>query len=791
MPWRRLVLGVILAIALGAVGWRWYVKSRGQETNRSATLPASYVGHERCAPCHLEEVNAWRTSHHARAMQIASAATVLGHFNNASFAKDGVVSRFNNSGGNFYVRTDGSNGQPQDYPIPYTFGVYPLQQYLVASPDGRLQSFGVAWDSRAREQGGQHWFDLYPNQAISRNDPLHWTGRNQVWNYMCADCHATNLRTNYDLAKDSYATTWSEIGVSCESCHGPGSKHVAWGESHNKNAYDSEDHSAGLVVDLRASNGSWSQPDRSTATLHWRGNPRSRTELETCAPCHSRRHAITNNYQLGQAFLDAYVPALLEKGLYYADGQVLGEDYEWGSFLQSKMYREGVTCSDCHDPHSDELMQVGFNAVCGKCHLLSKFGAAAHTHHKPDTPGSLCVNCHMPTKTYMVVDARRDHSFRVPRPDYSVAYGTPNACNQCHRDKSAKWAAGWVASWYGSRRGRELHFVEAIDAGRRGSRNAETALAALIANSDQPAIARATALSLLSEYLTTSSVPIVQMALGDKDALVRSAAVRSLEPLPSEQRVRLVAPLLADPIRSVRIEAARLLAGSPQQLLRGGQRVSLDHAIPELIAAEMASSERPESHINLASLYVQMGRTADAQNELRTALRLDPNFVPAMINLADLYRVQQRDEEGERWLEKAISIAPDSADALHALGLLKIRQKRYADALTFLARAASLQPDNPRYSYVYAVALDSSGQTDAAIDVLRRAHDRRPANRDLLKALVEFERDKGNLPLAVTYARQLIEIAPDDAQAKGLLGGLFRQQRRFLPGKTVRPSSPQ
>ena len=791
MPWRRLVLGVILATALGAVLWRWYVTTRGRETNQSATLSASYVGHERCAPCHVAESDAWRTSHHSRAMQVASAATVLGDFNNASFAKDSEVSRFDNNAGNFYVRTDGYDGKPRDYPVPYTFGVFPLQQYLLPSSDGRLQSFAVAWDSRPREQGGQHWFDLYPNQVISRNDPLHWTGRNQVWNYMCADCHATNLRRNYDVAKDSYATTWSELGVSCESCHGPGSKHMAWAESHKNGAYDKGHDSTGLVVDLRASDGSWSRQDPSTGTLHWKGNLRSRTELETCAPCHSRRHAIITSYQPGQAFLDAYVPALLEKGLYYADGQVLGEDYEWGSFLQSKMYREGVTCSDCHDPHSGKLMQVSFNAVCGKCHLLSKFADALHTHHKPDTPGSLCVNCHMPTRTYMVVDARRDHSFRVPRPDYSVAYGTPNACNQCHQGKSAKWAAERVAGWYGSKRSRELQFVEAIDAGRRGLRNAEKALAGLIADSDQPAIARATALSLLSEYLTSSSVPIVQMATGDKDALVRSAAIQSLEPLPPEQQIRLAAPLLADPIRSVRIEAARLLAGSPQQLLEKGQRSALDRATSELIAAEMASAERPESHINLASLYIQMGRTDDAQNELQTALRLDPNFVPAMINFADLHRMQHRDKEGEQWLQKAISVAPDSADALHALGLLKIRQKRYADALTLLARAASLRPDNPRYSYVYAVALDSSGQVDAAIAVLKRAHDRRPANREVLTALVEFEQDKGNLPLAVTYARQLIELVPDNAQAKLLLAGLLRQQRGLLPGKTARPSSSQ
>jgi Flp pilus assembly protein TadD len=769
------IVGVLLGIALGILYWSRSSRTMEQARVRSATSSPAYVGVEDCVRCHASQATAWSQSHHALAMQQANDRTVLGNFSDAKFTKDGVTSSFYQKDGKYYVRTDGPDGQPNEYELPYTFGVFPLQQYLVPFPNGRLQSLVLAWDSRDKAQGGQRWFHLYPNQKMPHSDPLHWTGRNQTWNYMCAGCHSTNLRKNYNLAADGYATTWSEINVSCESCHGPGSKHVEWAQSHTRNQGKTEYGGTGLTVDLNTHGGSWWLMQPTDATMHWNGQIRSHNEIETCAPCHSRRRPITNDYVPGQPFLDAYVPSLLEEGVYYADGQILEEDYEYVSFLQSKMFHEGVTCSDCHDPHSGKLLPVSINSVCGKCHLLAKFDTREHSHHPKNTPGTLCVNCHMPTRTYMVVDVRRDHSFRVPRPDFSVSYGTPNACTQCHKDKSAKWAADAVVRWYGSNRRREARFVEALDAGRRGLAGAEGDLTSLIEDASQPGIARATALSLLSEYLTPDAFPAVRTGLVDKDALVRSAAVRALEPLAGEDRVRLVAPLLTDPIRSVRIEVARLLAGTPSSRLQEGEQVSLDRAISELIASELVSAERPENHVDLALLYVQMGRANDAESELKTALRLDPNFVPAMVNLADFYRTQNRDDLAKQWLEKAIKVAPNAAEPIHALALLMVRQKQYQEALPLLARAAALQPGNTRYSYVYGVALHSSGEVDKSIAVMAEAHRRRPADREVLNALIAFERDKGEFQRAISHARELIQLSPADPQAKALLADLLKR----------------
>ena len=400
--------------------------------------PASYVGGEVCSGCHAVQARSWKGSHHALAMQPATAATVLGDFAGTQLEHFGVTTTFFRDGEKFMVRADGPDGALHEYPIAYTFGVYPLQQYLIAMPGGRLQALGIAWDSRPKDQGGQRWFHLYPDQQLKPGDPLHWTGRDQTWNYQCADCHSTNLQKNYDLAANTYATSWTDVDVSCEACHGPGSPHVVWAKAHAEGgSYPSG------TDDIRKGLTNWLTP---TDNGHWDMNPDTgiarRTEklasaeLDTCAACHSRRKVIAKNPMPGEPYLDAYLPALLEPGLYHADGQIDGEVYEYGSFLQSRMHQAGVTCSDCHDPHSAKPRAEG-NALCGQCHMPEKFDVAEHHHHQPGSTGAQCVNCHMPTKTYMVVDVRRDHSIRVPRPDLSVALGTPNACTQCHAQRSA------------------------------------------------------------------------------------------------------------------------------------------------------------------------------------------------------------------------------------------------------------------------------------------------------------------------------------------------------------------
>ncbi len=735
----------------------------------------SFVGAQACAGCHVAQLEAWRGSHHALAMQKATQATVLGDFAGAQLKHFGVTTTFFRDGDKFMVRTDGPDGALHEYPITYTFGFYPLQQYLIAMPGGRLQVLGIAWDSRLKDQDGQRWFHLYPDQKLPAGDRLHWTGRDQTWNYQCADCHSTDLKKNYDLATDTYTTSWTDVDVACEACHGPGSRHVAWANSPEAKAHsgDSPDR-MGLT--------NWLKP---TDHGHWEMNPETgiarRTEklasaeLDTCAACHSRRKVIAKDPVPGEPYLDAYMPALLEPGLYHADGQIDGEVYEYGSFLQSRMHAAGITCSNCHDPHSAKLLAEG-NALCAQCHLPAKFDMTEHHHHQPGSAGAQCVNCHMPTKNYMVVDARRDHSIRVPRPDLSTSLGTPNACIQCHADRSAEWAAQAVAGWYPNGRQTTPHYGIALHAGRIGAADAEHQLDGLILDRNQPAIARASALPLLPRFETSASEPALRAAIADPDPLVRLAAPRALTPSASQATLLAAASLLRDPVGTVRIEAARALAGTDLLSLPPELQTALVNATKELVAAELVDAERPEAHLNLGLLDTRRREPAEAEMEYRTAVRLDPSFVPALVNLADLDRARGMDQQGAELLRKAMSIEPNNADVQHSLGLLLVRQRDYPGALDLLRKASELAPDDARYAYVYAVALSSTGAPRQAMAVLDEAHRKHPADRDVLTALASIARDTGDFATALRHARELMTLDPGDARLRSLVSDLEKRQ---------------
>jgi tetratricopeptide (TPR) repeat protein len=762
---RWLVVGTVAVLGLGGLlAYFWFGARQAMLPAPAAVSPpaAHYVGGQTCATCHTQAYEAWRGSHHALAMQEATAQTVLGDFNDAHFTYAGITSTFFKRDGKFYVNTDGPDGERHDYEITYTFGVTPLQQYLSEFPGGRLQALSIAWDARPREQGGQRWFHLYPDERITHTDELHWTKPQQNWNFMCADCHSTNLQKHYDAASRTFTTTWSALNVSCEACHGPGSQHVQWAQRATPEAAKT-DASKGLVVSFaeRRARGWTIDPQRGAAQTR-EAHP-LRAELEVCAPCHARRTAIADGFAAGQPFLDYYLPALLEPRLYHADGQQRDEVYTWGSFVQSKMYHQGVTCSDCHEPHSLTLRAPG-NAVCAQCHTPTQYDAASHHFHTPGGPGAQCVACHMPATTYMVIDPRHDHSLRVPRPDLSITLGVPNACTQCHRDQQPQWAAERIRKWYGQA-------PEGFQRYAFTPRGAEAVsrLALLLEDTAQPEIARATAAAAIARTPHPTSVAAARKALGDHSALVRHAALASVEVLPPAQRVGLVAPLLNDPVRIVRLEAAHVLASVPSEVFTLAQRASFDRVVDEYEAAQRLHAERPEHRTNLGTFYAQLGRYAEAEAEFRAALELLPAYVPAWVNFADLRRLQGHDRDAESLLRDGLKAAPDNASLHHTLGLTLVRLQRTAEAVPELAHAAHLAPEESRFAYVYAVALHSTGQLQEALEALEQALARHPGDRDLLFAAVVFSREAGNPTAALQYAERLVAQMPWDAAARRLV----------------------
>jgi len=695
-------------------------------------------------------------------MQVANAETVLGDFADARFSHFGSLARFFRRDDHFFVETEGADGSLAEFEIVYTFGVDPLQQYLVRLPGGRLQPLSTAWDSRPRAQGGQRWFHLYPDEPIAHDDVLHWSSRVQNWNQMCADCHSTGLRKGYDPAADAYDTTWQELDVACEACHGPGSNHVAWARAGGGPGDD------GLLVDFVTDASSRWQFVPGEPIAERRGPPPSGIELGTCARCHSRRSVLRETAAWDKPFLDTHRPALLDETLYTADGQIQDEVYVWGSFLQSRMFAAGVTCSDCHDPHSLAVAEPP-EVTCAGCHRAEVYATPEHHHHASDSAAASCLGCHMPARTYMGVDSRRDHSLRVPRPDLGEKLGVPDACTTCHADRGAAWAAEMALQWWGGERRQRPHYGEALHAGRARAPGAAGALVRLVADSRQPAIVRATAVRLLQGFSPAVAAPALERALRDPDPLLRMAAAETAELQEPGARFELLRGVLRDPVRAVRIEAARVLADVPAEQWDASSRRAFEAALGEYRRVQRFGADTPEAHLNLGVLHARSDALAQARAEYETALRLAPWFVPAYVNLADIERRRGDEDAAEAALQRALVQAPENAAVHFALGLGLVRQQRADEALAALARAAELGPDNSHYSYVYAVGLHSGGRTPEALGVLAKARARHPGDAELLLGLSLLSRDAGDTAAALAHARTLVELVPEDQAAVQLL----------------------
>ncbi|HER08676.1 MAG TPA: tetratricopeptide repeat protein [Bacteroides sp.] len=731
-------------------------------------LQAEYCGRESCRDCHEKEYNLFLGSDHDMAMDTATAETVLGNFNDVTFTHLGVTSRFYTSGGRYYVHTEGPDGEMDDFEISHVFAIRPLQQYLVAFPGGRYQCLPICWDTRPAEEGGQRWFHIYQDERIPPDDLLYWTRVTQNWNYMCAECHSTHVKKNYSHKRKSYHTTWSEIDVSCEACHGPGSRHIDWAERVEAGSSPDIIPDMGLVIRLKdTDNATWVfDPDSVTAR---RSVPRRSDELvQMCSRCHSRRAVITEDYYHGGSLLNTHWPSLLEEDLYFADGQILEEVYVYGSFLQSKMYMAGVVCKDCHEPHSGKVFVQG-NALCYRCHMASEYAGREHHFHDPAGEGASCFECHMHERTYMVLDPRRDHSIRIPRPDLSDRLGTPNACNQCHDDKSTRWATQYLREWYGQDLLDEEHYGETFWAGRNRHPEAGESLIRLAGDRAQPPMVRATAISLLGNYPEASATDLLLRISTDSDPLIRHAVMTVAQYREPEVIRDIAVPRLRDSVLLVRLMAANALTAVPRQMIPPASRERLKSVLEEYNVSLMINADHPSTHLNFGNLYLNAGQLEKAEASYREAIEIEPALVAPYINLADLYRRMDRDDEGEAVLKSALEKYPDLAPIHYSLGLLKVRQGENDGALTHLEQAARLDPGDPQYSYVYAIGLNSQGKPGEALEVLGNALDRHPYDRNILYSLATISMESGNGDRALEYALKLVEYYPEDPGYRQLL----------------------
>src|SRR5688572_1948590 len=527
---------VVAGMAIAAIVALASIVFTRRANSRVDTADIAFVGSASCADCHSAQFASWQRSQHAVAMQEARTGTVFGRFDSARVTTDSVTSLFLRRGDGFFVNTEGTDGQSRDFEIAYTFGVHPLQQYLVEFAGGRMQALAVAWDARPDSQGGQRWFSLNPGRRFTHTDEEHWTGRLYNWNFRCADCHSTAVRKGYDAATDRFTTTRSEISVGCEACHGPAKNHVDWADAPRWLRWATW-RGNGLVARLTERRGANWTLDHGAKTARRTAQRTTDREIETCAQCHARRIHIADGYVAGASLTDYYIPALIEPGLYHTDGQQLEEVYNYGSFLQSRMYRAGVTCSDCHDPHTQQLRAPG-NAVCAQCHRPDVYDRPTHDFHPrrgeasrapraltgPDASidtAVTCAACHMPTSVYMEIDPRRDHSIRVPRPDLSLSLGVPNACTECHLNRDERWADAEVRRWYGRPARGSQNFAQAFAAADQGSAGAADSLTRVLNDTAESMIARASGLARLAAFPDTQTLASAHAALGSDNVMLR------------------------------------------------------------------------------------------------------------------------------------------------------------------------------------------------------------------------------------------------------------------------------
>lgn len=722
---RRPAVGLAVALAAFSV---WAAVDWYRAVPPEALAGARYVGRSSCAECHQAETTAWTGSHHDRAMELATDETVLGDFNDTEFTYFDERTRFFRDGKKFMVNAEGPDGQYHDYEVKYTFGIHPLQQYMVEFPDGRVQVLRASWDVDEKR-----WFYVEPmdgaQERIPAGDPFHWTGLAQNWNTMCAECHVTDYHKNYDLTADEYRSTYSEINVSCEACHGPGSLHVELARGRS------------LFWDRRVGFGL-------TNTLR---NATNVAQLNTCAPCHSRRSMIHPDYRPGDNFLDHFQPSLVQAGLYHADGQILDEVFEYGSFTQSRMFREGVKCTDCHDPHALTLKFEG-NRLCAQCHEPGKYDGAVHHHHgaaAPGAPETQCVTCHMPTTTYMGIDERRDHSIRVPRPDLTVELGVPNVCNRCHvkPEEDAAWAARKIQEWYGPKRPDDPHHARAFHAAQRGDPQGADLLRQVLRRKETPEIIRASAVELLQGFDTEQSLRIRRDALEDPSALVRTAAIRAFPLGAVGTLVRDVGPLLSDGVRNVRLAAASLLASQAKALANSEYRRSLDQAVEEYRQGQHAQIDRAESNRNLGILSYELGDPVAAVESFRTAIRQQPSRTQFRTELAQILATladdpQQADawrkiggtpeeirrlrEEEVELLVRDAKLLPGDAGPHYHRGRLLVLLGRDEEALAAFREATQLAPNDYEYWMWLALVSERLEQWEEGVQALQRMAKLRP-----------------------------------------------------------------
>lgn len=707
------------------------------------TAYAAYAGSQSCRECHATEYDKWRNSHHGLAERKPEDKLDLAGFQPPQTFQHGTQTTEARKTGDVYELVGlGFDNKREAYPVERVIGHDPLRQFLVKGQNGRLHAMEACFDPLKGD-----WFNVYGDEDRKPGEWGHWTGRGMVWNQMCASCHNTRVRKNYDPATDSYHTAMTELTVSCESCHGGMKAHDDWQRQYKGNAQGKKDPT--LVT--------WSRDQH----------------VDNCAGCHARRGEITGDFVPGESFWDHYLLTITDgSDIYYPDGQIRDENYEFASFFSSRMYHAGVRCMDCHDMHSMKTILPG-NQLCMRCHTAGGFPNAPailpemHSFHKTESTGNQCINCHMPQTVYMQRHARHDHGFTIPDPLLTKEFNVPNACNKCHKDQSTDWALAATDKWYGDKMNRKTRTrATAIAKARQGDPAGREGLLQLL-HSDEMPHWKASAILLMDRWIAE---PQVQQALAKQlqheHPMVRQAAARVLEPALQDRSLRdATETLLKDPVRSVRVTAA--------WSLRDG--LNLDSvAGKELQHMLTHNADQPAGQMQLGQFYYALRDVPKAIQHMETAIRWDPNSPPFHHDLALLYTAAGNTAKVIEKLRDAIKLAPNEGQFHYELGLALSETGDMAATIAALRDCVRVAPGFARAWYNLGLALNGQGRTAEALDALRKGEAADPQDPGIPYARATILAQLGQKQAAMDAAQRALSINPGFMEARQLLMMLSR-----------------
>ncbi len=701
---------------------------------------AQYAGSQGCRECHADQFTKWLSSHHGLAERKPDAKLDDPAFVPTRSFKHGTqTTETRKTGSDYELIALGFGDKITPYRVERVIGHDPLRQFLVDGGNGRLQAMEACLDPRKNE-----WFNVYGDEDRKPGEWGHWTGRGMVWNQMCATCHNTRLRKNYDAASDSYHTTMAEMTVSCESCHGPMKPHNEW---------------------QRANRGVKGDP----TLVKW-----SRDQhIENCAGCHARRGEVTGDFVPGESFWDHYQLTITDQtDTFYPDGQIRDENYEFSSFFSSRMYHAGVRCMDCHDMHSMKTILPG-NQLCMRCHTQGGFPNApvilpeAHSFHQTASTGNQCVNCHMPQTVYMQRHPRHDHGFTIPDPLLTKQFNVPNACNKCHTDKTTDWALEATQKWWGPKMDRKTRTRATLIAkARQGDAEARDGLVELLGSDEIPHW-KASATLLLDRWIDQPTVQTaVSAQLQHAHPLVRQSAIRTLEPVLQNGSIRpTIETLLNDPVRGVRVSAAWALRDSLNLDSAAGK--DLQHMLN-------LNADQPSGQMQLAQFDFARRNTSSAIQHMETAIRWDPNSPPFHHDLAMMYSTTGQTQLAIAKLRDSIKLAPNHAEYHYELGLALSETGDMQAVIASLQVAVRLDPSFARAWYNLGLAKNGQGDVPGALEALQRGELANPRDPGIPYARATILAQQGRKPEAIAALDRVLSIAPGHGEALQLKAMLSR-----------------